>query len=490
MIIFANADGSIAAFSPSRITQGSVDANKIVLVGPFSNSIVTIAFTLPNGIVLGPNLAELPEEYTMTELNDGEAVHTGLYAYSYTMNKSLTSMSGTLGIQFFISTNRGTAENPTYTDTLATNMVNVTVYNGSRYIPPLEVPSSSDELTELLASIESALKNAIQIDSDGNAQYIYSDVDIKKKTGGDSTEGEGTEGEGTGGNLGVEGNLDVGGYSNLGLTAKVVNADGDATITLDGATGGIDVKGDVKAKSITLPAAGKEAIEIVNNGEYLRIDSSIYLDGDVKADGNLTVADNAEIGGNLTVKGKTFSQSQESLIVNDNIIVTNSSGASFSTSGLVIRIPENENGDNAYGILYDPFKDAVMVGIGKFNPDTYEFAFTPGQALPLAARDGFDSTQNDVVPIWNSEKNAFIPTIAKVKTVADLGGSQYKCFEIATDVVGATSTRIAGHKIETNSVWANGIYLGGSKVATESYVTGQLGGLEEFLRKVNEGGLV
>ena len=172
MIVFVKHDGSISLQSVSTINQGSVDANKIVLVGPFSNSIVTIAFTLPNGIVLGPNLADLPEEYTMTKLNDGEAVYTGLYAYSYTMNKSLTSMAGTLGIQFFISTNRGTEENPTYTDTVATNMVNVTVYNGSRYIPLLVVRSSSDELIRLLSAIESALTNAIKSDSNGTAQDI------------------------------------------------------------------------------------------------------------------------------------------------------------------------------------------------------------------------------------------------------------------------------------------------------------------------------
>jgi hypothetical protein len=615
MIIFANADGSIAAFSPSRITQGSVDANKIVLVGPFSNSIVTIAFTLPNGIVLGPNLAELPEEYTMTELNDGEAVHTGLYAYSYTMNKSLTSMSGTLGIQFFISTNRGTAENPTYTDTLATNMVNVTVYNGSRYIPPLEVPSSSDELTELLASIESALKNAIQIDSDGNAQYIYSDVDIKKKTGGDSTEGEGTEGEGTGGNLGVEGNLDVGGNSNLGLTAKVVNDDGDATITLNGATGtvtagtvnitdgtnsssinpqaasfagdvgvtgNLDVDGtstlglsaqvvkadgtpsvtingdtgtvtastlvsssgvissiltvgslisnsgvlaqlvqtpsissgssstlDIQRKvigilvniavnifgslkvtkvgqegalteSITeidggnITASGNVSVGSVKTSTILPMDDSnvitlgaVPLDDPtavdtVKVEGNLDVTGNLDVGGNLNLKGKPIAQNMETLLVKDNIIVTNSSGADFSLSGIVMRALPNS--PKAYGILYSPVNKAVMIGEGELKEITdattgavtYEFNYYVGKSLPLAARSGFNNIKGGYIPVWDADKNAFVPSDKKAESLATQTWVEtYVADYVATNGGGGGDTAAIAeqlHKINTGGI--------------------------------------
>lgn len=573
MIIFANEDGSIAAVSPSRITQGSVDANKIVLVGPFSNSVVTIAFTLPNGIVLGPNIAGLPEEYTptededytMTELNGGEAVHTdtGLFAYSYTLNKSLTSMSGTLGIQFFISTNRDT-----YTDTLATNKVNVPIYNGSRYIPDIDVPTSSDELIKLLANINAALANAIKSDSKGQPQSIQSDLGVK-------------------GDLDVDGELDVGGNSNLGRTAKVVNADGIPTVTIYGATGSVeaslirangatfmdsvdagtvdadyasieqadiptllvtlikalgdtgliqftddgngnasmwvgptseitkvstekntairvqniivdaialikdtltvettlDAQGDATVRG-TLSVGGKlsalgdldvggkstlghtaevlnaegtpkvtlygntgmvSASSVVtdtsNTGKLFtnRISSSLAAPIRISREffgeeekttldlhGSLVVSDNVDVGGNLNVKGKTINQIQESIIVSDNIIVTNSSGAGFSVSGIVMRTSlPNENAPNnpseAYGILYSPTDEAVMIGKGTLTeiPNvttgavTYEFTFTEGEALPLAARYGFSDTQDAVVPIWNSEKNAFSPSPIK-----------------------------------------------------------------------------
>ncbi len=449
MIIFANADGSIAAVSPSRITQGSVDANKLVLVGPFSNSVVTIAFTLPNGFVLGPNIAGLPEEYTtteeeytMTELNDGKAVYTGLYAYSYTLNKSITSTSGTLGIQFFISTKRGTEENPTYTDTLATYKVNVPVYNGSRYIPEFEVPSSSGELMSLLSDIITALANTIKIDSGGVAQSIQS-------------------------NLGVEGNLAVGGSSNLGHTAYVVDDSGKATVTLDGDTGTVNatktttheviVNEDETETSVkTVITYNKIAVAIDENDDAATIiEDDAVTTGDVQTKsitaGTITaetiqpkgsdttntfaksvyITQNLDVGGNVSIKGNTVLENTETLLVKDNIIVTNSSGASFSTSGLVIKLPSvGDDGSNAYGILYvpDPNKDAVMIGKGVLESElneageivSYAFSFSPNQELPLAARLGFDNTKDGYIPQWDHENFAFVPSSVKGDNIASI----------------------------------------------------------------------
>ena len=66
MIVFVDAQGNIKHVSIATITQGSVNANDITLVGPFPSATVTIAFTLPNGIVLDPVVAGLPKDYTMT----------------------------------------------------------------------------------------------------------------------------------------------------------------------------------------------------------------------------------------------------------------------------------------------------------------------------------------------------------------------------------------------------------------------------------------
>lgn len=132
---------------------------------------------------------------------------------------------------------------------------------------------------------------------------------------------------------------------------------------------------------------------------------------------NISVAGNMDIAGNLNVKGDTVIQDHETLLIKDNIIVTNSSGASFSTSGIVICIDQNVQQDgsgNAYGILYDTSTQAVMIGMGIYEePDEDnsepKFDFIENQALPLAARDGFDN-KGGYFPVWDAVKNAFVPS--------------------------------------------------------------------------------
>ena len=234
----------------------------------------------------------------------------------------------------------------------------------------------------------------------------------------------------------VTGDLDVDGNSTLGRTAKVVNAGGTQTVTIDGEKGevtakrvitdytSVDVASTDKlyAKQICSSGAGDRLIKIFHDllGE---------LPTKVDLYGSLVVSDNVDVGGNLNVKGKTINQIQESIIVSDNIIVTNSSGAGFSVSGIVMRtsLPDENapnNPSEAYGILYSPRDEAVMIGKGTLTeiPNvstgavTYEFNFTPGEALPLAARDGFDELTDSNVPVWDKTKNAFLPSKIKFLT--------------------------------------------------------------------------
>ena len=117
---------------------------------------------------------------------------------------------------------------------------------------------------------------------------------------------------------------------------------------------------------------------------------------------------------NLEVKGKTTIVEQETVVTPENIIVTNSEGATFSTSGLVIRTGKAADGvSEAYGILYAHDTDAVMIGIGTLTKTVdetsgavgYEFEYKSGEALPLAARDG--EFPEGVVPVWDASKKAF-----------------------------------------------------------------------------------
>ena len=110
-----------------------------------------------------------------------------------------------------------------------------------------------------------------------------------------------------------------------------------------------------------------------------------------------------EISGDLVVNGQTTTVQHETLVVKDNIIVTNSDGLQFSTSGLLI----NKGNGKAYGILYQPAEDLVYIGEGTYYGDKSNptFDFDEGEALPLAARSG--SFSNNQIPVWDSAKNAF-----------------------------------------------------------------------------------
>lgn len=113
MLIFLNSDGTIAGeeLYPA-VNQGSMFANEIKLVAPFPTAIITVAYTLPNGITLGPQLIPPTEterisgsDYVMTKALDvpGYTVDGAtLSVFTYKINAMLTAQSGDVKIQFFI----------------------------------------------------------------------------------------------------------------------------------------------------------------------------------------------------------------------------------------------------------------------------------------------------------------------------------------------------------------------------------------------------
>ena len=197
---------------------------------------------------------------------------------------------------------------------------------------------------------------------------------------------------------------------------------------------------------------------------------------------------NFDVDGDLNIKGSLVSQIMETLFVKDNIIVTNSSGAEFSTSGIVIRIPPDENApnspSNSYGILYVPGDDVVKIGKGaltEIRPDgtgevTYTFGFTEDEAFPLAARSGFDE-RNGYVPKWDSNNNVFVPSLSvdKIATKSE--------FEESSD----------GHIPQWDSEKNEFVpsTLSANDIATKASVEAlraEIGDLENFFNELNNGG--
>lgn len=142
-----------------------------------------------------------------------------------------------------------------------------------------------------------------------------------------------------------------------------------------------------------------DAAKPVSTATQTALNKKLDNSGDKTFDGNLTVT------GNLTVSGTTITNDTETLTVKDNLIITNSTGASLSNlSGLAINIGSN----TAYGIVYDPAQEAVRLGEGTVGADK-EFTFNENEGKPIVVRD---DTLNDVndnyLTQWDNAQKAIV----------------------------------------------------------------------------------
>lgn len=107
---------------------------------------------------------------------------------------------------------------------------------------------------------------------------------------------------------------------------------------------------------------------------------------------------NIQIQGDLTVSGTTTSEDHQTLMVQDNIIVTNSDGVAISgLSGMAIRI----NSTSAFGIVYDPSVQELKAGLGTLSGEN-EFTFSSGEGYPITLRDSDGDLVDGNVVMWDN----------------------------------------------------------------------------------------
>lgn len=127
-----------------------------------------------------------------------------------------------------------------------------------------------------------------------------------------------------------------------------------------------------------------------------------------------TIDGNVQITGDLTVQGTTTTNDTETLAVKDNLIVTNSDGATLSgLSGLIIRTSPTQS----YGMVYDPANEGtVKLGLGTYDAETGVFTFATGEGLPVAVRALSTAWNNLHLAAWDAASNQFVDA---GKAVAD-----------------------------------------------------------------------
>lgn len=126
-----------------------------------------------------------------------------------------------------------------------------------------------------------------------------------------------------------------------------------------------------------------------------------------------TVTGDLAIQGDLTVAGTTKSEKTKTLMVEDNVIVTNANKVALQAllSGLAI----NKDANATYGIMYDPADDTVKFGQGVLDKDG-KFTFSEGEGKPLAIRAQSTELNEGHLIKWDSATNSFVDS---GKTVMD-----------------------------------------------------------------------
>ena len=129
---------------------------------------------------------------------------------------------------------------------------------------------------------------------------------------------------------------------------------------------------------------------------------TIVKEGDTST-GNLVVQ------GDLTVQGTTTTTEAESLVIHDNLIVTNSEGAELTNlSGVAIKV----DGTNTYGIVYDPVSQSVKLGEGTLSENN-ELTFNSNEGTAVATRsDSIALTDGNLLQ-WDGTRNIIVDGGAK-----------------------------------------------------------------------------
>lgn len=360
MLFFASGQGRLTVV-PAQINQNSNGANTIYLTGAFpSASVVTVAFTLPDGTNTEPQL--------MT--GDKTVDYNGLTlaVKEFSLPKSITQVYGRVTAQFYIQNG---------SEILATEATNITVAKGV----PSESPSAPENIYEqivaALSSIQTKMTNKLDKQSGTSDDILL----YAKKPEGSQTMVE----------LSAEilGNAAVQRDSNGNV--KVPEASKD--------THAVNLKQFIDTMSAAIAEAVATKLDIAGG----------TIKGDLDVDGDFVVS------GDFTAKGKTFIEEATTLAVKNAIIETNAGKTDLKTllSGLVI----NKNSTTAYGFVYDPTDDTVKFGQGSVDENGV-FTFKTGEGAPVATRaDSSQFTAGHLIK-WDNTKKRFVDA---GKSISEVG---------------------------------------------------------------------
>lgn len=170
MIFILNREGTVTETVTSPVYQGS-NANEVVVLAPFDpNDTVTVGFTLPNGLIVQPQLTASGKGTVMTRLpvkdlslKVGET-YEDMSAWYCKLGRDITRYSGSLTMQFFIYDAAG--------DILASSSTTVQVQKG---VPVLDGTTfDASTAAQLQKALDAVLAKitSLSTDTDKNTADI------------------------------------------------------------------------------------------------------------------------------------------------------------------------------------------------------------------------------------------------------------------------------------------------------------------------------
>lgn len=139
------------------------------------------------------------------------------------------------------------------------------------------------------------------------------------------------------------------------------------------------------------------------NGKNVPADENKNVNLEVLEKTGGTISGNLSVQGNLNIAGTTVTKDTETLLVKDNIVVTNSNKVELlNLSGLAI----NKNANQTYGIMYDPTTDSVKLGLGSID-EAGKFTFSEN-GNPVAVRADSSLLVDGHLIKWDATNNRFV----------------------------------------------------------------------------------
>lgn len=155
------------------------------------------------------------------------------------------------------------------------------------------------------------------------------------------------------------------------------------------------------------------------NGKNIPADENKNVNLEVLEKSGGTISGDLNIQGNLNVSGTTVTKDTETLLVKDNIVVTNSDKVELlNLSGIAINI----NANQTYGIMYDPTTDSVKLGLGSID-ETGKFTFSEN-GNPVAVRADSSLLIDGHLIKWDAQNNRFIDSGKSIEDFVDVLNEQ------------------------------------------------------------------